>query len=72
MTKLLEKAFSKASQLPDDEQDRLAKRVLDEIESERRWAELFEQSQDELATLARETLAKHRAGKTEKLDPNDL
>lgn len=72
MTTLLEKAFSKATQLPAEDQDRLAKRVLAAIESEQRWTELFEQSQDELATLARETLAEHRAGKTQRLDPNDL
>jgi hypothetical protein len=63
MTKLLEKAFSQASQLPEDEQDLLAKHVLAEIESEHHWDELFEGSQDELARLAAKTLKKHHQEK---------
>ena len=39
-----------------------------EIKSERRWEEAFAQSQDELAKLAEEALAEHRAGKTKRLD----
>lgn len=72
MTQLLEKAFSEASRLPEDEQNTLAKRVLAEIESEGRWNELFSDSQDELAGLAKVTLAKHRAGETERLDSKKL
>ena len=72
MTQLLEKAFSEASRLPDKEQDTLAKRMLAEIESEQRWSELFAESQDQLAKLARHTIAQHRAGKTERLDLDKL
>jgi hypothetical protein len=72
MTQLLEKAFDKASRLPDDEQNTLAKRVLAEIGSEQRWNELFGASVDELKKLANETLTKHHAGETERLDPDNL
>ena len=72
MTQLLEKAFARASELPDEDQDTLAERLLAEIESEKRWDELFAQSQDELGRLADEALAQHRRGKTQRLDPSDL
>lgn len=72
MTRLLEKAFARASELPDEDQDALAKRLLAEIESEKRWDELFAQSQDELGRLADKALAEHRRGETQRLDPSDL
>lgn len=68
MTQLLEKAFTEAAQLPDEEQDAIAALILAEIKSERRWEEAFAQSQDELVKLAEEALADHRAGKTKRLD----
>jgi len=64
MTQLLEKAISKASKLPEQEQDALAVIVLAEIESEERWTETFAKSQDLLAELAGEARAEHAAGKT--------
>jgi hypothetical protein len=72
MTKLLQKAFDEASKLPDSEQDRLGRILLEELASERRWEELFAGSHDLLAELADEALAEHRAGRTEKLDPDKL
>ncbi len=72
MTKLLEKAFSQASRLSEEQQDQLARQVLAEIESERRWDQLFGESQDGLAQLANETLKKHRQGKTTRLDTGQM
>lgn len=72
MRKILERAFSEASQLSGDEQNRLAKRILAEIESEHRWNELFNTSQEKLGKLAEQTLAKHHSGETERLDPGKL
>ena len=80
MTVLLEKAFAKATRLPDDEQDafarwvmdELARWVMDELESERHWSRSFETSQRQLANLAREALAEDLAGQTEPLDPDQL
>ena len=51
MTKLLEKAFTEASKLPQQEQDSLARQLLADLASERRWSEAFANSQDQ----ARET-----------------
>jgi len=71
-TQQLEQAFEEASKLPEDEQRTLAQWILIELESERRWSDLFSQSSDALASLAREALAEHAAGQTEKLDPDEI
>ncbi len=72
MTKLLEKAFAEASRLSEKEQDALARALLDELASERRWDELFSSSHDVLGELAQEALDEHRAGRTKELDPQKL
>ena len=41
MTKLLEKAFEKASKLPEAEQNVIAKWLLEELEIERNWEKSF-------------------------------
>lgn len=71
MTKL-EQAFAEASQLPQVEQDALALWILEELHSDRRWANAFAHSEDILAHLADEALAEYRAGLTEELDLNQL
>jgi hypothetical protein len=72
MTELLEKAFAEASALPTEEQDRFAAWMLEELASERHWAEAFANSGDILDKLADEALAEHRAGLTQVLDPDKL
>lgn len=72
MTPLLEKAFAEAAKLPESEQESLAQWILRELESERTWDEAFANSADALATLADEALAEHRAGRTERFEPEDL
>lgn len=72
MTKLLQRAFEEASKLSEGEQDALGRILLEELASERRWEELFAGSHDILAELADQALAEHRAGQTEKLDPEKL
>jgi len=64
MTQLLEKALNEVAKLPPAEQDALAAILLEELASEKKWSELFAQSQDVLAKLAEEALAEHRAGKS--------
>lgn len=71
MTKLLEKAFSEASKLPEQEQNAIAEIMLAELASEQRWNDLFASSQDLLAELAEEALVEHRAGKTQVIECND-
>ncbi len=72
MTKLLEKAFKKASKLPEVEQNALAKWLLDELETDRDWEQKFADSEDILERLADEALEAHRKGKTQKLDLSRL
>jgi hypothetical protein len=72
MTRLLEQAFVEANKLPEDEQDALAKFLLEELAAERRWTRTFADSQDVLSQLADEALAEHQAGKTQALDPETL
>jgi len=64
MTSLLEKAFEVASKLPTLEQNILARTLLDEIKSEKRWDELFAESEDILAQLAAEALREEDQGRT--------
>lgn len=72
MTLLLEKAFDKASRLPDLEQNSLARWLLDEIDSERKWDKLFAESEDPLANLAQQALEEEEQGKTTRLDISKL
>ena len=46
--------------------------LLAELESERRWAKSFADSQDVLATLAAEALAEPQRGETQELDPENI
>ena len=71
MTKL-ELAFAEATRLPSKEQDRLADWLLAELASERRWDQLFAESQDVLETLAAEALDEHNQGQTQELDPEKI
>lgn len=72
MTQLLKKAFDQASQLTPEEQDELAKWLLEEMASEKRWDEAFGASADRLKALAEEALQEAREGRTEELDPDRL
>ena len=72
MTRLLEQAITKARELPEAEQDAIGQLVLDEIQSERHWDELFAKTPEKLRKLADEAWAEHEAGKTEPLDPEKL
>jgi len=72
MTTLLEKAMAEASKLPEPEQEAFAAWILSELESERRWDDLFARSQDLLAKMAEEARREYRAGLTEPLDPETL
>ena len=68
MTTLLQKAFEEAAKLSPEEQDAFAELFLAELESERRWDELFAKSQDMLARLAQEARSEYRQGKTKPLE----
>ena len=72
MTKLAAEAWEKLQEQDDATQNYLAQKVLDEIEAERRWDELFAKSQDVLAELAAEAKAEYEAGLTDELTLDEL
>ncbi len=74
MSQLMEQAFLKAKQLPEQDQDALASIILQEIESESRWEELFArpESADLLSRLADQALDGVQAGRARKLDIDEL
>jgi hypothetical protein len=72
MNKLLERVMTEASKLPEQEQEAFAAWALAELESERRWDDLFAGSQDLLARMAAEAHEEYEAGLTEPLDPDKL
>jgi hypothetical protein len=72
MGKLLEKAIAEASKLPEDEQEAIGAWLLAEIDSERRWDELFARPSQILERMADEALREHEAGLTQPLDPDTL
>ena len=72
MTKLLEKAFTEASRLTKIEQNALAKWLLEELDAERKWDELFADSESLMDKLADEALKEHSEGKTKPLNMSRL
>ena len=72
MGKLLQKAIAEASKLPESEQEAIGAWLLAEIESERRWDDLFARSSGVLERMADEALREHEAGLTQPLDPDTL
>ena len=69
MTTLLQRAFDAAAQLPPDEQDLLASRVLAELAAENAFDQAIASSGAKLATLASAALAEYDAGQTRPLEP---
>jgi hypothetical protein len=72
MTRILDDALAKISALPEDEQERIARWLLDELEDEELWDRQFSTSQDALKKLADEARAERAAGRTTDLDPDRL
>jgi hypothetical protein len=64
MTKSLEKAFAKASCLPEEVQEQLAEQLFDDIEGELKWDKTLANSQEILETMAQKALRDQRDGKT--------
>ena len=74
MTRSMQQAVARASQLPEEEQDALAAIMLREIESERRWDELFSRpaSVELLGRMADEALAEADSGRCQQLNVDEL
>lgn len=72
MTQLLKKAFQEASKLPVVDQNALAKWLIQELESEKKWEIIFAESEDVLDRLADEAIKAYKRGKTKPLDIDRL
>ena len=74
MNKLLREAFEEAAKLPEDGQDRFARFLLAELESERKWDELFATPESDafLERMADKAIEEHLAGATQPLKVDDL
>ena len=68
MTELLEKAFAEAARLPEEEQDMLARTLLEDFAAEEKWDATLANSQDKLGVLADEALAEFDRGETQPLE----
>jgi hypothetical protein len=72
MAKLLEKAIAEARKLPESDQEAIGALLLAEIESEKRWDELFAHPSSVLERMADDALREHEAGLTTPLNPEEL
>jgi RNA 3'-terminal phosphate cyclase len=72
MTALLQEAFAKASALPEDVQELLAKELLEEIEWEMRWDRTLADSQPLLDRLTARAMQEYREGRTEQKGFDEL
>jgi hypothetical protein len=68
MTELLEKAFAEAANLPEHDQDVLARALLEDFAAEEMRDETLANSPDKLAALADEALAEFERGETRPLE----
>jgi hypothetical protein len=72
MTQALEAAIRKLATLPAEEQDRIARWLLDELRDDEHWTRQFATTQDALSKLAVEARADRAAGRATELDPDKL
>jgi hypothetical protein len=72
MSKVLEQALNELTKLSEAEQEAVGAWILAELESERRWDDLFARSPDLLSEMAAEAIREDEAGLTEALDPEKL
>lgn len=72
MTRALDAVIAKLATLPADEQDRLARWLLDELRDEEQWARQFSTGQAGLSKLAAEARADRVAGRVTELDADKL
>ncbi len=72
MTTLLEEVFARVARLPEEEQNAIARWLMEELASEHKWESLLAGSQDKLASLADQALSDYRQGRPSRLDPKAL
>ena len=69
---MLDAAVATLAALPPQEQDRIAKWLMQELPDEQLWGKRFIESQDALSKLATETRNELAAGKIAELQPDKL
>lgn len=72
MTRALDAAIAKLETLSPDEQDRVARWLLDELQDDEQWMARFAASQGTLSRLAAEARADQAAARTSELDLEKL
>jgi len=72
MLTLLQEVFEIASKLPQEEQDALASRWIEEMNEEVKWGKTFAESQDALEALADKALEEIAQGKAEEIGWEEL
>jgi hypothetical protein len=72
MTRTLDAAIAKLETLSPDEQDRVARWLLDELRDDEQWTARFAGSQEALSKLAAEARADQAAGRTSGLNLEKL
>lgn len=72
MTPLLEKAIAALSQLPESQQEDMARWILDELASDTAWEQSFAHSLPQLEQLAQKALDDYASGQVQELDPDQL
>jgi hypothetical protein len=72
MTQALDAVIAKLAKLAPEEQDRVARWLLDELQDDAEWGRQFSGSQDALRKLAAEARAERAAGRAAELDPKKL
>ncbi len=72
MSMVLDEAIAELAKLPLEEQDSMARWLLEELRSEKRWDASFRDSQDLLGRLADEARDELAAGRTTELNPDKL
>jgi hypothetical protein len=72
MTTLLQEMFEKASRLPEEQQDVLAREFLQEIDWEDRWEQTLAESGDSVDSLAAEAIREFENGRTEEKGLDEL
>jgi hypothetical protein len=69
MGKVLRQAVDELTKLPETEQEAAGAWILAELESERRWDDLFARSTDLLSEMAAKAIREDETDLTEPLDP---
>jgi len=72
MSRTLDAAIAKLATLPAEEQDRVGRWLLDELEDDEHWGRQFRDSQDALTKLAAEARRDRSTGRTTDLNPEKL